>query len=645
MTAAEHPNRHRLVAILVADVAGYSRLMALDDQATVRALDAGRRAFAERVAANGGRVVDMAGDAVLAIFDTAVGALRAALEVQDRLGGAELAVAEGERMRFRIGVHLGDVIEKPDGTVYGDGVNIAARLEGLAEPGGIAVSQAIEAAIHHRLNVRFVDLGAQQVKNIAQPVHAFRCEPVAGADVAVAPRAAGARTWRRRSAVLGATFVSAAAVLAAAWFAVRGWLEPSAPAAYSARDRRMTFAVLPFAAPAGDGDGARIAAAVGETAAAYQEKNVTWAQVVPRALAADAARAHADVRALGRALDVHFLLRGVVVADPQGHRVDIAVVDTLVDRVLATRSVVIPAGALLPKRKSQIGDVLSRLTLDALISEVERVRAKPVEALDVRDLSFRAFADWVRAGTTPSEARQAHDNASRLLQRALAAAPDDLLALHLTAMINLCTCVASWSKDVQEQQAVGIAAMEKVLRRRPESPTMLLAKADLYRHHGKFEESLVLAETVLRQEPEHRAALVFKTFALLRLGRIDDALATSALQMQLFDDDPRVTALAAAVRYAARDDAAAADFARKAIALMERPELADPIAGTVALTLVAAEGRLGHRSRAAAALRDLQSTVPAATTIAAIRQWMHADADLAGHEPLFDGLRLAGFAD
>ena len=133
---AETSTRQRLAAILAADVAGYSRLMAADERATVQSLDAARALFRSRIQANQGRVIDMAGDSVLAVFETAAGAVLAALDVQQEIESLLGDVPEERRMRFRIGVHLGDVIEKGDGTIYGDGVNIAARLEGLALPAG-----------------------------------------------------------------------------------------------------------------------------------------------------------------------------------------------------------------------------------------------------------------------------------------------------------------------------------------------------------------------------------------------------------------------------------------------------------------------------------------------------------------------------
>ena len=169
--------RQRLLAILAADAVGYSRLMAGDDRGTVAALDAARAIFRSRIEAGYGRVIDMAGDSVLAVFETAAGAVTAAIAVQQELGASTGAVPQDRRMHFRIGIHMGDVIEKADGTVYGDGVNIASRLCAVAEAGGIVVSDAVHGAVRDRIVASFVDQGEQPMKNIAHLVHAFQLKP------------------------------------------------------------------------------------------------------------------------------------------------------------------------------------------------------------------------------------------------------------------------------------------------------------------------------------------------------------------------------------------------------------------------------------------------------------------------------------
>ncbi|MDP6952045.1 MAG: adenylate/guanylate cyclase domain-containing protein, partial [Alphaproteobacteria bacterium] len=172
--------RQRLAAILAADVAGYTKHMATDATATVDALDAARLVFREHIEGKSGRVVDMAGDSVLAVFETATGATEAALAIQKALAGRD--------MQFRIGVHLGEVIEKPDGTVYGDGVNLAARLEGLATPGGVCISAAVSDQVANKIDDAFDDIGEHSVKNVEKPVHAFAWGGVSDAAQAVERR-------------------------------------------------------------------------------------------------------------------------------------------------------------------------------------------------------------------------------------------------------------------------------------------------------------------------------------------------------------------------------------------------------------------------------------------------------------------------
>ena len=169
----EMPIRRRLAAILAADIAGYSRLMGEDEAATVRDLKAHQAAVLPRVAQHGGRIIDTAGDGLLAEFPSVTDATACALEIQAVMAERNEAVPEQRRMRFRMGINLGDVIFD-DSRIYGDGINVAARLEGLAEPAGILVSHAVYEQVQHRLQIGFDDLGEQALKNIARPVRVYR---------------------------------------------------------------------------------------------------------------------------------------------------------------------------------------------------------------------------------------------------------------------------------------------------------------------------------------------------------------------------------------------------------------------------------------------------------------------------------------
>ncbi|HTM59763.1 MAG TPA: adenylate/guanylate cyclase domain-containing protein, partial [Burkholderiales bacterium] len=169
--------KQRLTAILAADVAGYARLMAADAAATVAALDETRASFRQQIEANHGRVVDMAGDSVLAVFPTAAEALNTALAVQKVVEATAGNTREERRMHVRIGVHLGDIIEKDDGTVYGHGVNVAARLQAKAAPGGLCLSQTFYDSVRDRLPAGTQFAGRQRFKNIEEPIAIWHIAP------------------------------------------------------------------------------------------------------------------------------------------------------------------------------------------------------------------------------------------------------------------------------------------------------------------------------------------------------------------------------------------------------------------------------------------------------------------------------------
>src|SRR5665213_1077799 len=164
--------KRKIAAIFAADIAGYSRLVAEDEEETLRRLASYRAVTDDFIAKAGGRIFNTAGDAVLAEFPSAVEAVRCAIDIQESLRTRNMAYPPSRQMSFRIGITIGDVVER-DGDLLGDGVNIAARLEGLAEVGGICISRAVHEQVANKLSVQFSDIGAQEVKNIPTPVHAY----------------------------------------------------------------------------------------------------------------------------------------------------------------------------------------------------------------------------------------------------------------------------------------------------------------------------------------------------------------------------------------------------------------------------------------------------------------------------------------
>jgi class 3 adenylate cyclase len=198
--------KRKIAAIMAADIAGYSKLVAEDEEETLRRLSSYRAVFEDFISRFSGRIFNTAGDAVLAEFPSAVEAVRCGIDVQESLRTRNLAYPPSRQMSFRIGITVGDVVER-DGDLLGDGVNIAARLEGLAQPGGLCVSRTVYEQVTNKLSVEFVDIGEQEVKNIPTPIHAYVLMLGAGdRQVQVQPL-----RKRRRG---GATSVWAAAISA-----------------------------------------------------------------------------------------------------------------------------------------------------------------------------------------------------------------------------------------------------------------------------------------------------------------------------------------------------------------------------------------------------------------------------------------------
>jgi class 3 adenylate cyclase len=210
----------KLAAIMAADVAGFSRLMGEDEEATLATLSAYREAIDRLVAAHNGRVFASAGDSVLAEFASPVEAVRCAVDIQNAVEERNAGLEQTRRMRFRMGVNLGDVMVKDD-DLFGDGVNVAARLEGLAEPGGICISESVFQQVKNKIQLGYESLGAHEVKNIAEPVTTYR--------VLMAPEAAGTlvgsprRTGASRRNVIALAGLGVAALVAAGLLVWRPW--------------------------------------------------------------------------------------------------------------------------------------------------------------------------------------------------------------------------------------------------------------------------------------------------------------------------------------------------------------------------------------------------------------------------------------
>jgi adenylate cyclase len=312
-SVAEGTSKRKLAAILSADVVGYGRLMADDEAATVATLKEYRAAVGRVIDRHGGRIVNAPGDNILAEFPSAVEAVQAAVEIQRNIEGRNAELAEGRRMHFRVGVNLGDVIEEDDGTIYGDGVNIAARMEALADSGGICISSAIYDAIEGKLDFGFDYLGEQQVKNVAKPVRVYRVRTEARArPAAKRPAARNARVTGLIAAAVAVVVVVAGVV---AWWVAR---EPEPAAELAAADEAVlalptgpSIAVLPFANLSGDPEQAFFADGITEEIITALSRFPDLFVIARNSTLRYKGQA-VDVRDIGRELGARYVLEGSV---------------------------------------------------------------------------------------------------------------------------------------------------------------------------------------------------------------------------------------------------------------------------------------------------------------------------------------------
>ena len=319
-------SRRKLTAILSADAVGYSRLMAADEAATVETLKAYRDIIVRLVARHGGRVVNAPGDALLAEFPSAVEAVQAAIEIQQSVEGHNIELEADRRMQFRIGVNLGDVIEEADGTIYGDGVNIAARLEALAEGGRVCISSTVYDAVEGKLSYGFDFLGEQQVKNIAKPVRVYRVRAEPRPPVARPP---SKRNMRWQIAVLALALLVLGAV--GAWLHRDRWMPaPEEAAEHPVLDafNGPSIAVLPFVNLSGDAKQEYFSDGLTEDLITQLSRASRDLRVLARNTAFQYKGKAVDVSKLGRELGVRYVLEGSVQRTEDDLRVAAQLIDT-----------------------------------------------------------------------------------------------------------------------------------------------------------------------------------------------------------------------------------------------------------------------------------------------------------------------------
>ena len=401
--------KRRLAAIFAADVEGYSRLMGADEVATLDALTARREILDGLIASHGGRIANTAGDSVLAEFRSAVDAVRCAMEAQGALAKENSGLPETRQINFRIGVHVGDVMVRA-GDLFGDGVNIAARLQTLASAGGLCVSGVTYDQIRKILPFDFTDLGAQTVKNIEEPIRAY-----------------GVR-WQGMETAVGSNDVAAP---------------------------RLSIVVLPFANIGGDPEQDYFVDGITESLTTDLSR-ISGSFVIARNTAFTFKNKAFDVKHVGRELHVRYVLEGSVQRGGNQLRVNVQLIDAKTGNHLWAERFNKSVADLFDMQD----EIVSRLanTLDAELNEAEARRAKGSLHPDAMDLYFQGRACWNK-GWTLEYLTQARG----FFERALVLDPENVEALVGAARVNTIQGVTLFTDDRPALLATAEMAVTKAL--------------------------------------------------------------------------------------------------------------------------------------------------------------------------------------
>ena len=526
---AHGSTRRKLVAILAADVVGYSRLMEDDEAATVHELQGHHAVILPTVGRHGGRVVDTAGDGILAEFPSVIGATECAVALQTVMAERNEGVAEHRRMRFRIGINLGDVIHD-DARIYGDGINIAARLEALAEPGGVLVSSTVFDHVRGKLPFSFVDTGERQLKNIEQPVRTYR---VVIPGVAFAPEAAPLRRTRtpdrRRWIVLGLAALLVLLASGAAWW-VRPQIFPG-QRADGTQAPRLSLVVLPFTNLSGDPSQDYFADGVTEDLTTDLSR-LAGSFVISRNTAVTFKGKAVDVRQIGRELGVRYVLEGSVRRTGRTVRVNAQLIDAGSGAHLWADQMDVDQGTLTTSQDNfGIASRLAR-TLSVELINVEGRRA-PRANPDAVDLTMRGWS-ILNAAPQRDDAR----SAVTVFEDALRIDPDNSQArvglAHALTLIHR----NRWEPDRAQILARADDAVTRAIALSPNYAHAHYVKAEVLALSGRFDAALATYDRAIALDPNHAAAYVSRGRALIAIGRAAEAMAPVEKAIRLSPRDP-----------------------------------------------------------------------------------------------------------
>jgi TolB-like protein len=501
--AVKATTTRRLAAILAADVAGYSRLMGTDEEGTLNRLKAHRRELVDpKITEHHGRIVKTTGDGMLVEFSSVVDAVRCAVEIQRAMLDRNAETPDDKRITFRIGVNLGDVIAD-GGDIFGDGVNIAARLETLAESGGVCISRTVRDHIRDKLHYAFDDMGAQEVKNIARPVRAY---------------------------ALGVAAVAA----------LRPVLAPVQPRATRRRANprrelpRLSIVVLPFANLSNDPEQEYFADAITDDLTTDLSR-ISDSFVIARNTAFTYKGKAVDAKQVGRELGVRYVLEGSVRRMGDQAQVNVQLIDAgsgahlWADRFDTDRT-------NLPEAQSEITGRLARtLNLELVKDAGRRIEDDKAVDPDARDLVTRGWATLYRPDSLPTRLE-----ALRIFERALEIDPRSVEARIGIARVLVGMVADLFSSSVQQDKARAEQLLLEALDRDAHRSMAHAVMGLLRRLENRHSEAQVELEIAIALDPNNSFAVRHMGQTLMFLGHPEAAVPYLEKAIRLSPRDPNL---------------------------------------------------------------------------------------------------------
>ena len=582
----------RLAAILAADVVGYTRLMGEDEAGTLVRLTALRNDVIEPlIGQHRGRIVKLMGDGLLVEFASVVDAVGCAVAWQAAVAERAVESREEDRIRFRIGLNLGDVMVEGD-DLYGDGVNLAARLEGLAEPGGICISAKVYHEVKNKLALGYEDLGEREVKNIAEPVRVYL----------IVPEHSASTTEARSGADL------------------------SLP-------QKPSIAVLPFDNMSGDPEQDFLADGITEDLITALSK-IRWFFVIARNSTYTYKGQAVEVKQVAKDLGVRYVLEGSVRKAGNRVRVTAQLIDATNGRHVWAERYDRQIEDIFDLQDEMTQTIVGAVEPELSAAERERVSSKPPDNLDAWQSYQRGL--WHMWRYAHDDHRQAMD----FLERATELDPGFAPAYAYASYVHYQNVIMGWTDDVQRSLAEGMAAAKKALALDDKDPVAYFAAGRIYMMRGQHDDSIAALETAIDLNPSFAQAYHGLGMALTLAGRLDEAKAALAQSERLSPRDPILwasTVVHALACILSRDTEEALHWARKTI---QNPRSSGYWPQAVLAAVLAQQGQMEEAGKAVAAALEAKPDL----TLTYLAETLPTK-EPNGLEPYLEGLRKAGLPD